>query len=272
MKHVEIEGRRLAHRELGSGDAVVLLHPGFIADAMAPLAARAELAGFRLITFHRRGYGHSDRAETPASIADQARDVVALLDHLGVERAHLVGHSLGGTIAMHVAVAAPDRVGTLTVLDPLVPWALSSESGAFIAETAAIAMPRFFAGDHAGAVDAWLTGAFGPGYRPLLDRALPAAWNTAVRDAPTAFTVELPAVQDWSITAGDLAGVSSPALSVVNCDQRWAGFGETHDALLATIPGCDGAVVDVASHLLQLADPRPVSAVVAAFLSSHRLG
>jgi 3-oxoadipate enol-lactonase len=271
MDRLDVDGGWLAHDVTGAGDPVVLLHPGFIADGMAPLAADPAMTRFRVVTYHRRGYGESAPLSGPFSLADQATDVVTLLDGLGIASAHIVGHSLGGTIALHVAVLAPERVGTLSLLDPLVPWALSQDSAAFFGATAATAIPLLAAGDHAGALNAFLTGAFGPGFHPALDRALPHAWPTAVHDAPTAFGVELPAVQQWNVDRDGLAGVRAPTLLVTNNEPRWPGFAETHEALLDAIPGCQGIVVAVGSHLLQIADPRAVAAVVSAFLTRHPL-
>ena len=64
-------------------------------------------------------------------------------------------------------------------------------------DTAQVALPLFAAGDRAGALEKWLTGAFGPGFRPVLDRALPGAWSQAVDDADTSFGVELISLQEW---------------------------------------------------------------------------
>ena len=97
-------------------------------------------------------------------------------------------------------------------------------------------MPRFVAGDHEGALDAWLTGAFGPGFRVLLDQGLPQAWPQAIRDAPTAFGVELTALQDWSRQATDLENIRIPTLSVVHDDADWPGFAQIHAGLLERVP------------------------------------
>src|SRR4051794_27358463 len=69
-------------------------------------------AGFQVITFDGRGYGASDKpAGVDAySIVFLAMDVVAILDHLGLERAHIVGHDWGSAVAWATAAFAPDRV------------------------------------------------------------------------------------------------------------------------------------------------------------------
>lgn len=71
---------------------------------------------FRVVRYDTRGHGGSPVPEGPYSIDDLADDVVALLDALGVERAHIVGLSLGGMTAMRVAARNPERVDRLVLL------------------------------------------------------------------------------------------------------------------------------------------------------------
>ena len=106
-----------------------------------------------------------------------------MLDALGVKRAHLVGHSMGAVVAIEMALAESSRVRSLILMEPLLGFVLSPESAAFVADAAQVALPGFAAGDSEGALDAWLTGAFGSGFRAILDRELPGAWSQAVHDA-----------------------------------------------------------------------------------------
>ena len=78
------------------------------------------LARYRLIRYHRRGYAGSSKPEPGASVSigKQAADAVALLRHLRIERAHIVGHSYGGVIALQLALDAPQVVHSLTLLEP----------------------------------------------------------------------------------------------------------------------------------------------------------
>jgi pimeloyl-ACP methyl ester carboxylesterase len=75
-------------------------------------------AGYRVITMDLRGFGDSDRPTDPASYAPALilKDLSSVLDALGVERVHLVGHDWGAVIAWIFAGSAPDRVATLSVL------------------------------------------------------------------------------------------------------------------------------------------------------------
>lgn len=273
IRRATVDGTRLAYRERGSGDPVLLLHPGFVADAMLPLLNHPALCdGFRVIAYHRRGYGDSDRGGGAASLSRQAADALALLDRLGIDRAHLVGHSFGANVALQAALDAPERVGALVLMEPPLGFALSPDSAQAPIAAAAAAVPRYAAGDQAAAVDIWLTVAFGPGYRDVLDRALPGAWDTAVADAPAPFSLELPALRAWRVGVDDLARLRPPVLSVVHHDQRWPGFQETHEVLLNRVPRCEGLTLPLGSHLLQLVDPRAVAEGISPFLARHPLG
>jgi len=70
---------------------------------------------FRSIVFDQRGIGESSRGTADVTIAQLARDCVAVLDELDVTRAHVVGHSTGGCIAMALALAEPARVQSITL-------------------------------------------------------------------------------------------------------------------------------------------------------------
>jgi len=96
----------------------VLIHGALIADAFRPLLAEPALRDqYRVIHYHRRGYGGAHTAAA-VDLARQAADCRALLHHLGVRRVHVVGHSLGGTIALRLALDAPDLVHALALLEP----------------------------------------------------------------------------------------------------------------------------------------------------------
>ena len=102
------------------GIPVVLVH-GFGAWTFAWRLQRIVLAqaGYRVIAFDELGYGASERPDGPVYSTDQqARVLTGVMDALNVRAAHLVGHSYGGRLAMLVAITAPERVLTLTGIDP----------------------------------------------------------------------------------------------------------------------------------------------------------
>ncbi|RME87096.1 MAG: alpha/beta fold hydrolase [Anaerolineae bacterium] len=113
MNYVNVNGITLAYERRGRGAPLVLLH-GFpldhtIWDEVAPLLeGRADV-----ILPDLRGHGASEAPESSYSIDDMADDVTALLDHLGVERATVVGHSMGGYVALAFAQRHLDRLAGL---------------------------------------------------------------------------------------------------------------------------------------------------------------
>ncbi len=98
----------------GDGPPVLLVHPGIhdstVWDPVLPL-----LEDFRLIRYDARDFG---RSSASSEKFQPMADLFAVLDHLGLERVHLVGNSMGGQTALAVAVEHPERVLSLTVLAP----------------------------------------------------------------------------------------------------------------------------------------------------------
>jgi 3-oxoadipate enol-lactonase len=265
-ERVTVNGVGLAVRGAGEGDPVLLLHPGFVADGMYPLFDEPALAGRGLVVYHRRGYGGSDPATGPISVAEQADDAIGLLGVLGIERAHLVGHSYGADVAIEIALRAPEVVASVALLEPLLLFAVSPSTAQFVLDTGAAAYPKLEAGDVEGALDAWLTGAFGAGFRSVLERTIPGAFDRACADAGTPFGIEVPSLQAWARGPDDVGRIPRPVLSVLGGGSAWPGFRETHESLLSWISGAQSLVVPHVSHLLQIADAGAVARGVAAFL------
>jgi pimeloyl-ACP methyl ester carboxylesterase len=113
-----VDGSALEYEDSGVGEPVVCIHGAFIADSFRPLLSESSLADrYRLISYHRRGYVHSSPTGKTVSLAEEASDCRNLLSHLGVRRAHVVGHSFGGAIALQLALDAPQLVHTLSLLE-----------------------------------------------------------------------------------------------------------------------------------------------------------
>jgi len=115
----ELAGQPVHWRECGSGQAVLLIHGLGSSGAdwafqMAPLGER-----FRAIAPDLRGSGRSSSARGPFSLAQFGHDLWALLDALGIQQAHLVGFSLGGAVALEMALQQPLRALRLVTINSL---------------------------------------------------------------------------------------------------------------------------------------------------------
>ena len=108
---------RLALDVAGQGPFVLFMHGigGNRLNWRRQVAAFA--ADFACAAWDARGYGDSDDYEGPLAFDDFVDDVLRVLDHFGVERAHLLGLSMGGRVAMRCALLHPQRVATLTLVD-----------------------------------------------------------------------------------------------------------------------------------------------------------
>lgn len=109
---------RLAYQQMGEGPDVILVH-GLATNRAFWYASLAQQLkdDYRVTLFDLRGHGYSDRVASGYSAADMASDLAAVMDDAGVSRAAIVGHSYGGGVGLEFAVAYPERVERLAVLD-----------------------------------------------------------------------------------------------------------------------------------------------------------
>jgi 3-oxoadipate enol-lactonase len=115
MARARIGDLELFYESEGAGESVLLLM-GLGGEHRAWEFQRRDLARrYRIVLLDNRDAGASDEARTVYGTADMAADALGLMDHLGIERFHVVGASMGGAIAQHVALQAPTRVASLVL-------------------------------------------------------------------------------------------------------------------------------------------------------------
>ena len=115
MAELDRGGSTLYYEEHGAGEPLLCVM-GLAADTMAwTLQVPAFAERHRTIIFDNRDVGRSSQVDGAYEIADMAQDALALADELSLESFHLLGASMGGAIAQEVALAAPERVRTLTL-------------------------------------------------------------------------------------------------------------------------------------------------------------
>ena len=118
MKTATVNGVKLEYEEAGSGEPIVFIHGASVAETFVPLMKEPALARYRRIRYHRRGYGGSEHPGRTTNFHEQAADAAALVRHLGIGAAHVVGHSYGGLTALRLALDSPSLVATLSLLEP----------------------------------------------------------------------------------------------------------------------------------------------------------
>ena len=270
MKTTDVNDIELAYDVQGEGEPVLFIHGAIWADFLRPLAEQQAFSGFQRIRYHRRGYGESGG---PADGFDmQAADIVALLDHLEVERAHLVGHSEGAMLALVLAASHPDRVRSLALLEPLPPssW-LAAGDFAEVLELLGPAFEamagRYQAGDIAGAYDA-LFEPTGLDWRAAAQAVGAGAVTQGIEDAATFVEGEASALIEWNYGVEQAATIDSPVLAWGTASDNPINPA-TRAFLYELFPQREEVILEGGDHFSVATRPAALAEPIADFLSRH---
>lgn len=238
----------------GPADAPVLLLGNSLGTTLRmwdPQVARLATQ-FRVVRFDTRGHGSSPVPAGPYSIVDLAADALALLDKLGVARAHVCGLSLGGMVGMWLAAHAPDRVDRLVLcctsarLGPAQAWAQRAATVRAYG-TAAVADLT---------VGRWFTPAY-PAQHP--DRV--AALRAMVAATPAEGYASCCAAIERMDLTGDLSSIRAATLVIAGGDDP--ATPPAHGAAIAAaIPGARMVLVPNAAHLANVEQSDTVTQLI----------
>ncbi len=257
MPYASVHGQRIYFEDTGGGGAPVVLAHGFLMDheMFAPQVA-ALAPEFRVVTWDGRGFGLTELDGEPFTYWDSARDCLALLDHLGIDRTVVGGMSQGGFISLRAALTAPERVRALVLLDT----------------SADVDTPETLAANQ-GMLDMWL--AVGPvdelaeGIAAIIinEPVENARWIAKWRQRPKELLTEpgrcLSSRDDISSRLGEIA---CPAIAIHGEEDTGLTI-DRAEAMAAALPGC-GEVVRIpgASHAANLTHPDLVNPPLLEFL------
>ena len=112
--YADVNGLHMYYEAAGDGTPLVLLHGGVCTIDLSFASLIPTLATkHRVIAVELQGHGRTADIDRPITPSNSAADVVALLDVLGIDRAHVLGHSMGAEVALELGVSHPDRVRSL---------------------------------------------------------------------------------------------------------------------------------------------------------------
>jgi 3-oxoadipate enol-lactonase len=257
MPHLDINGARIWFEEEGRGPALLFIHGGLGDLRLWEPEARALSDRFRCIRFDLRFYGRSEGPGSPFSAID---DIVGVLDALGVERAALAGLSMGGALALDVALEHPDRV-----------WAVAHVAGGVSGSPNDVYTAEQEAAYESAVESNDLDAAM------AIDLAVwaPLGADDTVRDLWRA-TPEVLGVPDGATPAPRpntferLAEIAAPTL-VVLATHDPPGLKEIDLRVARTVPGARLVEID-SDHYLTLREPEQVSNLLLEFLSAQAPG
>src|ERR687894_2393503 len=242
----------------GSEDAPVLVLSNSLGTTLGMWDEQAPALNerFRLLRYDHRGHGGSPVPPGPYRIEDLGRDVLALLDRLGVERFSFCGLSIGGMVGMWLAGEAPQRIERLV---------LCCTSGRFAPE-AYDSRARTVRADGVGAVadavvERWFTPAFRTSRPDVVERA-----RRMLLDTPAeGYAGCCEAVRDADL-GGRLGTISAPTLIIAGADDP-AAPPDQAEVVRDSIPGASLEVIPDAAHLANIERPEAVTQAILDHLS-----
>jgi len=270
------DGTRLYYEEVGTGSAVLFVHE-FAGDyrTFEP-QLRFFARSHRCISFSQRGYPPSDIPQRAESYSqDMARDdVLDMLDGLGIARAHIVGHSMGGYTALHVAIAAPQRC--ISVVAAGCGWgSLPDAAGAAAMKQQAAENGRMFAEESieeaaAKYADAPMRQAHkNKDPRGWAEFAQRLAEHSSIGHANTMFGVQLKRPTLWDMAA-DLRRFTPPLLVIVGDEDEPCLEGSFF--LKRTAPTAALLVMPRTGHNVTSEEPAAFNAALAELFAAAEAG
>jgi pimeloyl-ACP methyl ester carboxylesterase len=269
MQLTEINGIELELFDGGNpnGEPVFYIHGGGSVEFQAASREPLLTDQFRLIYIHRRGYGGSQAPDPSMSIEDNAVDIRAALEHLGIEKAQFVSQSSGSIILLQYMLDYPETVHSATLMEPPFPWVIGNEPEYL--ETMEKAGSLYEAGDKAGAVDAFHVGVGGKDYYAQFDANLPDGWfDQLVTDIDTIVQVESHALESWTFSKEHAARINQPVLNVTGARTR-PYLRVCHETVKSWIPHAENPVLPNTTHALMETNPKSMAELLANFFSRH---
>lgn len=262
MPALSINGVDLAYDEAGQGQPLLLLHAGIADRRMWDDVLPTFASGFRVVRFDLRGYGETPLPDGPFVYG---ADAAELLEQLGIERAHVVGVSMGGHVALDLALARPELVHRLVVVGTGIGgWEFGPTMKAgWEDEEAALERGDL---DEAAWINVrmWLDG---PGRGP--DEVDPALRRRVFEMQRRAFDYENPAAEGGWLIADrhlKLGQIASPTLVVVGeLDQP--DFVRIARHVAEAIPSARLEVLPGVAHLPPMEVPQDFASLVVEFLT-----
>jgi pimeloyl-ACP methyl ester carboxylesterase len=253
----------LRYEQTGAGDPPVLLIHGTAAALWGELPARLA-ATHHVIEYDRRGYGRSE-GPRPGALAEHAIDAFGLLDRLGIGPVVVVGWSVGGIVALDMAVSAPDRVLGLVLVEPPLhakrhptPRLLGGVIGGVL---------RGRRDPRAGA-DRFLRWALRDTTCRRPADALPDGWWEEILDNGAAIVHEIGLGTGEHLAAADLGRVTCPT-HVLHGDRSDAALRAAARRVAAAVPGARLTAVTASGHVMQVHRPDAIVTAVEALRSAR---
>jgi len=257
MEYIVVNGVRIAVRVEGQGPALLLVHGlgGSHDDWRRQIPVLA--SRFRVVAPDLRGFGDSERQE-PFTIQQHARDAARLLDGLGIARAHVLGLSMGGAIAMELALTEPGRIAGLILANTSPEFELRNWERRYLAVSRVLLALLF----GVGGVARFFGKAVFPA--PHQERLRLRLLERASHTSRWVYIASLRALTRWS-AAERLGEILAPTL-VLGAEHDFSDIGEKR-RWAAKIPDARVVMLPGSRHRSELDSPEAFNELVLRFLA-----
>jgi 3-oxoadipate enol-lactonase len=265
MERARINGIEIAFELRGAGIPIVMIHGAQGDQSMYAGLAAALAPTYRVLTFDQRGSGLSEKPDMPYSIAMLADDTAALMDHLEIPAAHIIGVSMGGMIAQEFALRHPNRVRALVLGCTTAGGPKSIRLGGDALTNAYSTKPM--TAEERG--KALAEAAFTKGYvaqHPEIVAAMIESRRSRPIDT-VAFPHRMKAATEHD-TYDRLGEIRCPTLVITGKDDALISW-ENSRILAERIKGAEEVILQPAGHCFWLEQPEASSAAIAGFLKRH---
>ena len=259
-------GVRLYYEISGDGPPLVLVHGSWGDGAGWDLVAPVLAQRFRVLVYDRRGHSRSERPPTQGSAEEDVDDQAALIEHLGLGPAHVVGSSSGAALALRLAARRPELVRSVVGHEPPLydPFVDDPDDGALMREAltrfAAVAA-RLEAGEAEEGTRLFAeTYSHGPGG---WERIPPERQRVMIGNAPT-WVDEMRDPGAWTADLAALASIRCPLLLTYG-DQSLPFLPPVVAKLAAVVPGIQPRAITGAGHVPAATHPREYTDAIASF-------
>lgn len=262
-KQIAVGDISVSYKEFGSGEPLILIM-GFSSamDIWDPILLNNLSSQYRVIIFDNRGVGNTTDSGAEFSIPLFARDTVGLMDALNISRANILGWSMGGNIALELAVDFPDRVNKLVLYaadpggkeaippDPEVLSQLTNSSGTDRERgerMLSLILPRAWLAEH-------------PDPREYMPDA-------TEQVNPSTIRAQTQALSSWEGVYDRLSTITAPTLLITGDEDRIAPM-KNSEMIAAQIPRAQIILIPGGGHGVMYQDPKELAEYVREFLST----
>jgi pimeloyl-ACP methyl ester carboxylesterase len=249
---------------------IILIHGGIMADANIPLVTFSNIftKNYNILHYHRRGYGKSiNKRNNSASIIQHVEDCKKIMDLLNIKKAHMVGHSIGGTIALQLASHYPDHIESLILLEPAI-TGYNEITGQQIIHEFQPVIQMYDKGHKKEAIDIFMKKAIGSNYKETIANVLPSnSFELAITDAKTFFHEEIPSMKLWTFTKNQAKDLLHKKVLHIRGLQKTRKTGKDREDLLNYwLPQTMTIRIPNAPHMIQITNPKEVVQTINSFL------